>query len=275
MDESTPSLIPQLPQEQAGFRKGRSTVYWVTLLTQDIEDCFEAKKTAGAVLVDLTAAYDTMWWFMTLKLLRMLPDRHVVHFNCGGNLNPQLVLKTSDGQQSRLRRLKNGVPLGSVLAPLLFNIYIHDLPDTTSKKYGYADDLAILTAHREWKKIESTLSQDMSTLALYLRQWRLKLSEVKTVSTDFHLNNKEAKCDLDVYINTRRLNFQPTTTYLGVELDMTISYRQHLAGLKDKVMARTALIRKLVGTGWGASPLTLRTSALALVYAPAEYCAPT
>ena len=152
---------------------------------------------------------------------------------------------------------------------------INDLPDTISKKYGYANDLAILTANREWKKTESTLSQDMSTLALYLRQWRLKLSEGKTVSTVFHLNNKEAKRELHVYIDTRRLNFQPKTTYLGVKLDRTLSYRQNLAGLRDKVMARSALIRKLVGTGWGGSPSTLRTSALALVYAPAEYCAPT
>ena len=108
------------------------------------------------------------------------------------------------------------------MAPLLFNIYIHYLPDTISRKYGYADDLAILTAHWEWKKTESTLSQDMSTLALYLRQWRLKLSEGKTVWTVFHLNNKEAKRELHVYINTRRLNFQPTTTYLGVKLDRTL-----------------------------------------------------
>ena len=83
------------------------------------------------------------------------------------------------------------------------------------------------------------------------------------------------KHELDVYINTRRLNFQPTTTHLGVKVDRSLSYRQHLAGLRDKVMERSALIRKLVGTGWGASPSTLRTSALTLVYAPAEYCGPT
>ena len=161
------------------------------------------------------------------------------------------------------------------MTPLLFNIYIHDLLDTITKKYDYADDLAFLTAQWEWKKIESALSQDMSTLALYLRQWRLKVSEGKTVSTVFHLYNKAAKSELDVYIDTRRLNFQPTTTYLGVKLDGTLSYRQHLAGLRDKVMARSALIRRLVGTGWGASQSTLCTSALALVYAPVEYCAPT
>ena len=91
------------------------------------------------------------------------------------------------------------------------------------------------------------LNQDMGTLALYLRQWRLKLSEGNTVSTVFHLNNKEAKRERDVHIGTRRLNFQPKTTYLGVKVDRTLSYRQNLAGLRDKVMARSALIRKLVG----------------------------
>ena len=49
MDESTPSLIP-------GYLTS-----WLALLTQYIEDCFEANETAGAVLVDLTAAYDAVW----------------------------------------------------------------------------------------------------------------------------------------------------------------------------------------------------------------------
>ena len=53
-------------------------------------------------------------------------------------------MHTSDGQGSWLRRMKNGVPQGSVLSPMLFNIYIIDLPETTSRKYGYADDLAFL-----------------------------------------------------------------------------------------------------------------------------------
>jgi len=48
---------PLLPQEQAGFRHGRSAIDQVTLLTQDVEDSFSAKKKAGAVFVDLTAAY--------------------------------------------------------------------------------------------------------------------------------------------------------------------------------------------------------------------------
>jgi len=47
--------------------------------------------------------------------------------------------------------LRNGIPQGSVLAPLLFNIYMYDLPTTTSRKFVYADDLAIMHLHLNGK----------------------------------------------------------------------------------------------------------------------------
>ena len=56
-----PLIDPLLPKEQAGFRRGKSTVDQVVLLTQNIENYFEAKKKAGAVFINLTAAYDTVW----------------------------------------------------------------------------------------------------------------------------------------------------------------------------------------------------------------------
>ena len=63
--------------------------------------------------------------------------------------NRSFTLTTGDSKQSRLRRLENGVPQGSVLAPLLFNIYTYDLPSMISRKFAYADDLALL--HFFWK----------------------------------------------------------------------------------------------------------------------------
>ena len=102
--------------------------------------------------------------------------------------NRSFTLTTGDSKQSRLRRLKNGVPQGSVLAPLLFNIYTYDRPSMISRKFAYADDLALLHSSGNWKDLEGTLSQDMSTLSAYLQTWRLKLSHTKTVTTAFHLN---------------------------------------------------------------------------------------
>ena len=74
-----PLVDPLLPKEQAGFQRGKSTVNQVVLLIQNIEDSFEAKKKAGAVFVYLRAAYDSVWHRgLTCKLLRLLPDKHMV-----------------------------------------------------------------------------------------------------------------------------------------------------------------------------------------------------
>ena len=74
-----PLIDPLLAKEQAGFRCGKSTVDQVVLLTQNIEDSFEAKKMVSAVFVNLTAPYDIVWRRdLTCKLLRLLPDKHMV-----------------------------------------------------------------------------------------------------------------------------------------------------------------------------------------------------
>jgi len=150
---------PLFPQEQAGFRHGRSAIDQVTLLTQDINDSFSAKKKAGALLVDLTAAYNTVWHRgLTCNLLRLLPDRQMVHMITEMVSNRSFILTTGNGQRSRLRRLKNGVPQGSVMAPLLFNIYPSDLPATISRKYAYADVIATMHADGDWLSVEGALS---------------------------------------------------------------------------------------------------------------------
>jgi len=78
---------------------------------------------------------------------------------------------------SRLWRLKNSVPQGSVLAPLHFNIYVSDLPTTVSRKYAYADDLAIMHADGDWQAVEGALSKDMETTGEYFQTWKLKKAQ--------------------------------------------------------------------------------------------------
>ena len=63
-------------------------------------------------------------------------------------------------------------------------------------------------------------------------------------------------------------------TYLGVTLDCTLTYKPHIRKVAAKTRTRNNLVHMLAGTTWGAGAKTLRTSALALCYSVAEYCAP-
>ena len=163
--------------------------------------------------------------------------------------NRSFTLTTGDSKQSRLRRLKNGVPQGSVLAPFLFNIYTYNFPSTISRTFAYADDLALLHSSGNWKDLEGILSQDMSTLSAYLQTWRLKLSNTKTVTAAFHLNNREAKRELKVYTNGRLLPFCPTPTYLGVKLNRSLTFRHHGIAQKTILARHTAEATRGLGMG--------------------------
>ena len=127
---------------------------------------------------------------------------------------------------------------------------------------------------KDWKTLEGTLSQDMTTLSAYLQTWRLKLSHTKTVTTAFHVNNREAKRELKIFNNGELLPYCPIPTYFGVKLDRSLTFRHHVEALRKKLSTRVTLLRRLVGSGWGTGAKTLRTAALSLVYSTAEYCAP-
>jgi len=114
----------------------------------------------------------------------------------------------------------------------------------------------------------------MATLGEHLQIWKLKISTTKTVSTVFHLNNKEAKRELKVNFSNENLPFCSEPKYLGVTLDRSLTYRRHLESLRKKLTSRVALLRQLVGSDWGAGAATLRTATLAMVHSIAEYCAP-
>ena len=88
------------------------------LHTQNTEDSFEDKKKAGTVFIDLIAAHDTVWHRgLTCKLLRLVPDKHMVRMIMELFRNRSFTLLIGDSKQSRLRRLRKGFPQGSVSAP--------------------------------------------------------------------------------------------------------------------------------------------------------------
>jgi len=121
-----------------------------------------------------------------------------------------------------------------------------------------------------------TLVWDLSFLKPWRQVWGVSfstLSTTKTASAVFHLNNKEAKCELKVNFNNETLPFCSEPKNLRVMLYRLLTYCWHLESLRKKLTSRSTLLRQLTGSGCGSGATMLRTATLAMVHSTAEYCA--
>ena len=148
-------LIP----EQAGFRPGKSCTSQLLNLTEHIEDGYEKRLITGAVFVDLSAAYDTVNYRRLLsKVLEMTGDINLTDL-VRTMLESRRFFVVLNGKKSRWRRQRNRLPQGSVLAPMLFNIYTNDQPiHADTRSFIYADDLCIASQGNDFSNIEALLT---------------------------------------------------------------------------------------------------------------------
>ena len=276
MARISPIIVDEkMSPDQAGFREGRSCCSQVLNLTQYIEDGFELGKITGTVFVDLTAAYDTVnHRLLLLKVAKVIRNPNIVRI-IQSLLSNRLFFVEMDGRRSRWRKQKNGLPQGSVLAPILFNIYTNDQPQFRDiRRFIYADDLCLAFQSNSFDTIERKLSDALKDLDAYYKRNFLNANPDKTQVHAFHLKNHQARRELNITLNNKKLKNDSFPVYLGVTLDRTLSFREHTRKVKKKVATRNNLLSKLANSYWGANPQTLKQTALALNYSAAEYCSP-
>jgi Reverse transcriptase (RNA-dependent DNA polymerase) len=127
-------------------------------------------------------------------------------------------------KNSRWRRLNNGLPQGSVLAPILFNLYMADIPSTVSTQFQYADDIVLTYQAETFDECETILEEDIENLNRYFQRWRLQPNPSKTEACVFHLNNHEANRTLNIQFASTPIQHVDNPKYLGVTLDRSLTY---------------------------------------------------
>lgn len=157
-----PIVEKSLPLEQAGFRQNRNCCDQVLAITTHVENGFQQKAKSGALFLDLSSAYDTVWTRgLFLKIAKIIRCKATILL-LEKMISNRKFRVTHGGKTSRYKILQNGLPQGAVLSPMLFNIYTADMTDTMSRKFIYADDVALVTQATSFEEIESVLNADVA-----------------------------------------------------------------------------------------------------------------
>jgi len=141
-----------------------------------VENGFQRKAKSGAVFLDLSSAYDTVWTRgLLLKMVKIVKCKATLLF-LEKMITNQKFRVTHGGTTSRYKILQNGLSQGAFLSTMLFNIYITDITDTVSRKFLYADDVALVaTQATSFEEIENVLNADLVKVQKYFQKWHLKL----------------------------------------------------------------------------------------------------
>ena len=149
--------------------------------------------------------------------------------------------------ESKFNEIKSGVPQGSVLGPILFLLYINDLPLHVkhSQIALFADDTTIHGSSKSLESIEENMQKDLDNINKWCDENKMKINENKTncmlLGTNQRLANL-SKTTLDLKVNDIALDNVKNQKLLGVEIDSHLDYNVHLDKLCKNISSKLALL---------------------------------
>ena len=185
-----------LYESQYGFRKHHNTIHSVTELVHNIIHGYEKGEMTIGVMADLSKAFDTIDHDILLKKLGYYGIRGIAHDwfrSYLGNRHQYVVFNDS---KSYTKDLSCGVPQGSVLGPLLFLIYMNDMPNClmTSHAILFADDTTLVASSRDPMQLYHDMNLDLDRLCNWFRSNKLSLNTSTTHYMEFFSLPNNTQC---------------------------------------------------------------------------------
>ena len=196
-------------------------------MTDEILKGFDEGLLTGMILIDLQKAFDTINHEILFKKLKAMgfSEGCITWFQ--SYLSERIFFISIENQLSDYGRISCGVPQGSILGPLLFLIYVNDMPQAVnSNLFLYADDSCLMFQHKEVEEIERVLNNDFENICDWFVDNKLSIhfGEDKTKSILFASQHKiKTIKKLNIKYQDIEIKQHSQVTYLGCVMDETMS----------------------------------------------------
>ena len=257
-----------LADQQHGFRKNRSCESQLIATVHDLAKGLDQRQQIDAIALDFSKAFDKVPHQRLAAKLKYhgVRGKTLRWIECFLSGRTQQVVV--EGDQSAPAPVTSGVPQGTVLGPLLFLVYINDLPQrVTATSRLFADDCLI------YRNINNTadsdaLQKDLDSLQDWEQRWQMSFNPDKCET--IRITNKTSTTTKGYSIHGKELKTTNNIKYLGLNIDNKLSWEKHVKSTTAKASNTLAFLRRNISC----CPRSIRLTAYKTLIRPQlEYAA--
>lgn len=233
-----------IPDHQFGFRQKHATIEQIHRLIYNIQRVFEERKYYSAVFLDVSQAFDKVRHKGLLyKLKTHLP--HPYYDVLKSYLTNRYFVVKYQEEVTTLSPIYAGVPQGSVLGSVLYQIYTYDIPVQDNNIIAtYADDTAIMAIDKLTSKASESLQKYLNELQKWLEKWKVKVNEIKSTNITFSLCN--GNCP-PIKLDNQEIPVSNVAKYLRLHIDRRLTWKTDIIIKRKQLGLKFSKLYWLIG----------------------------
>jgi hypothetical protein len=233
---------------QYGFREKHSTMLAIVDMIEKLSTSLENNEHTLGVFLDLSKAFDTIDHTILLQKLAYYGIRGTALNWIQSYLSNREQCVQFNGAISEYKNIVCGVPQGSVLGPLLFLLYMNDIPKVCKhlSLILFADDTNAFCSHKDIEILYKNVNNEMAKLIDWFKVNKLSLNVSKTNYILFTKSKKLKEIALpNLYIDNQIIQEAQYAKFLGVYLDKNLTWEKHIEIITTRVAKSIGIIRRL------------------------------
>ncbi|CAK1593695.1 unnamed protein product [Parnassius mnemosyne] len=244
-------------KNQFGFQKNKSTTLAMYEILKEIWESLNNKTSCVGLFLDMSRAFDCVIYDVLLNKLDKLGIRDLALKLLESYLKNREQLtaiekfdkisKTFEEVQSKPVKMTLGLPQGSILGPLLFLVYVNDLPNVTDNRcVMFADDATIFIPDTQIN-FENNINKTLKIAVEWLNKINLNVNLTKTKIIQFR-NYKTKSLNLNIADKDTQIETVDNINFLGVTIDCHLNWKSHIEKINKKISSYSYALSILAET---------------------------